>query len=224
MMQINNYRLARLVTAVSTLVIVSAASAKKVPQEDFSVTQSRAPETHSANGSIFQLGSYMALTSGARAARVGDLVSIILVENTRASKSNAAAIDRSGSGSFSPPSTGPLNIFQSSDVNMSGQQSFKGKGDAAQSNALIGEISVTIAAAYPNGTFLVRGEKFVTLNRGDERLQISGIIRSVDLNSNNEVESNRVANAHIRYVGKGEIANASRQGWLQRFFTAISPF
>ena len=65
---------------------------------------------------------------------------------------------------------------------------------------------------------------WLTLNRGDERVQISGIVRAIDISPDNRILSTRVANAHIRYVGKGEIARASRQGWLQRFFSIISPF
>jgi flagellar L-ring protein precursor FlgH len=71
---------------------------------------------------------------------------------------------------------------------------------------------------------LVRGEKFLTLNRGDERLQFSGIVRAADISMDNRIPSTRVADAHIRYTGKGDIARASRQGWLQRFFSIISPF
>src|SRR3546814_20127332 len=106
---------------------------------------------------------------------------------------------------------------------MGGGQQFKGKGEASQSNALSGEVSVTVAAVYPNGTMLVKGEKFLTLNRGDERVQISGIDRAIDISPDNRVLSTRVAKAHIRYVGKGELARASRQGWLQRFISIISP-
>ena len=107
---------------------------------------------------------------------------------------------------------------------MSGEQQFQGKGSAAQSNQLNGEISVTVAEVYPNGTMLVRGEKLLTLNRGDERVQISGIIRPMDIGPDNRIASTRVADANIRYVGKGEIARASHQGWLGRFFSRISPF
>ena len=83
---------------------------------------------------------------------------------------------------------------------------------------------MTIAEVYPNGTMLVKGEKLLTLNRGDERVQISGIVRAIDIGSDNRIASTRVADANIRYVGKGEIARASKQGWLQRFFSIISPF
>src|SRR3546814_17888136 len=91
---------------------------------------------------------------------------------------------------------------------MGGGQAFKGKGDASQSNALSGEVSVTIAEVYPNGTMLVEGEKLLTLNRGDERVQISGLVRAIDIGPDNRILSNRVAKDNIRYVGQGEIASA----------------
>ncbi|MDB5725723.1 MAG: flagellar basal body L-ring protein FlgH, partial [Novosphingobium sp.] len=167
---------------------------------------------------------YAPLTSGARASSVGDILTVVLVERTQATKSATQGTDRNGAIGLTPPATGPFALFAGSDVNMSGGQSFKGTGQAAQSNALTGEISVTIAAAYPNGTMLVRGEKTVTLNRGEEMIRLSGLVRSADIGADNRVLSTRVADARITYTGKGEIARASRQGWLQRFFSVVSPF
>jgi flagellar L-ring protein precursor FlgH len=107
---------------------------------------------------------------------------------------------------------------------MGGQSSFDGKGQAAQSNLLTGEVSVTVAAVYPNGTMLVRGEKQLRLNQGDEYIRLSGLVRQVDIGADNRIASTRVANAQITYTGKGDIARASHQGWLQHFFSIISPF
>jgi flagellar L-ring protein FlgH len=199
-------------------------SAKKEPREEFSAAVPPAPNSAPANGAIFQSAGYAPLTSGTRASQVGDIVTIILAERTNASKSNSAGTDRAGDIGLTPPTTGPLSAIAPSDLNMSGKQSFKGKGNAAQSNTLSGEVSVTIAALYSNGTMLVRGEKLLTLNRGDERVQVSGIIRAADISADNRVLSSRVADAHILYTGKGEVARASQQGWLQRFFSRISPF
>jgi flagellar L-ring protein precursor FlgH len=64
----------------------------------------------------------------------------------------------------------------------------------------------------------------VTLNRGDEFVQIKGIVRIADISADNRVPSTRVADARIAYTGKGDVARASRQGWLSRFFSVISPF
>lgn len=208
------------------LAVPAAAEAKKdkIAPDAFSVTlPDPVPPAPPANGSIFQ-GSYVALTSGARAGQVGDILTIQLVERTIGAKSNSAGTNRDGSFGLTPPTTGPLSLFNPSDVAMGGSSQFKGKGDAAQSNMLSGEVTVTVAAVYPNGTMLVKGEKLITLNRGDERVQIAGLVRAADVSADNRVLSTRVANAHIRYTGKGEIARASQQGWLQKFFSIISPF
>ena len=183
------------------------------------------PPAPPADGAIFHASyGYAPLTSGTRAAHVGDVVTILLVEKTQALKSNSASTDRSGSISVTPPPTGPLSFFKGTDVGVSAGGKFDGKGAAAQSNQLSGEISVTVAEVYPNGTMRVVGEKQLTLNRGDEQIRISGIVRMTDIEFDNRVLSTRVADARISYSGTGEIARASRQGWLGRFFSMLSPF
>jgi flagellar L-ring protein precursor FlgH len=115
-------------------------------------------------------------------------------------------------------------VFKPTDASVGGGSTFNGIGSATQSNALNGEVTVTVAQVLPNGNMLVRGEKLVTLNRGDEFVRISGIVRPADILPDNRVLSTRVADAKITYSGSGEIARASRAGWLNRFFTRISPF
>lgn len=179
----------------------------------------------STNGAIFQAtNGYASLTSGNRAAQIGDVLTVALVEQTQAAKSNSAATDKTGGFGLNPPATGPLSLFNPSDVTASGNLNFNGSGSAQQSNSLQGQISVTVAQVFPNGTMLVQGEKMMRLNRGDEFVQFSGIVRSIDIGPDNIIPSTRIANARINYTGSGEIAEASRQGWLQRFFSKISPF
>ena len=123
-----------------------------------------------------------------------------------------------------PPTTGPLNLFNSTDATFSGSRGFNGGGTTDQANSLSGEVSVTVAAVYPNGTMLVQGQKRVTLNRGDEFIRIRGLVRTADIGIDNRVLSTRVADAQISYTGKGDLARSSRQGWLSRFFSVVSPF
>lgn len=217
--------------AIAAVVLLSLPAgptlARKKPPVDYAPTYAPVPVAPAQpNGSIFQAASgYAPLTSGARAAMIGDILTITLVERTQASKSATADTSRNGSISLTPPTTGPLSkLIDPSDIGSSGTNSFAGKGASAQSNALSGEVTVTVAQVFPNGTMLVRGQKALTLNRGDEFIQISGIVRQADILPDNRVLSTRVADAKITYTGKGEIARASRQGWLQRFFTMISPF
>ncbi len=199
---------------------------REIERDFYAPTVVAQPPAPPANGSIFQASmGYTPLTSGARATSVGDIITIVLVERTQATKSNSADTSRNGNIGLTPPSTGILSkLFSASDVAMGGQNGFTGKGGATQSNTLSGEITVTIAAVYPNGTMLVKGENALTLNRGDEFIQVSGLVRQADISPDNRIASTRVADAKIIYTGKGEIARASRQGWLQRFFSMVSPF
>lgn len=188
-------------------------------------TPPMAPPPAPANGAIFQANAgYTPLTAGSRAGAVGDLITIRLVERTQGTVSNSTDTNHQGDVGLTPPSTGPLSVFNPGDISMGGDQSFKGKGASEQSNALSGEITVTVAEVYPNGTMLVRGEKQLRINRGNEFVRISGLVRQADITADNRVPSTRVADAHIDYIGRGEVARASTQGWLQRFFSRISPF
>ncbi|MDY0959444.1 MULTISPECIES: flagellar basal body L-ring protein FlgH [unclassified Sphingomonas] len=202
---------------------------RKKPVEDFTtVRPSTAPMASPAQptGSIFQASDgYAALYEGWRARRVGDPLTIVLVERTAASKSAGSKLGSKGDFGLTPPATGPLgSLIKPGDIGMSGTRNFDGSGAADQSNSLSGEISVTVAQVFPNGTMLVQGQKRVTLNRGDEFIQIKGLVRTADIGIDNRVPSTRVADAQIAYTGKGDVARASRQGWLSRFFQAVSPF
>ncbi len=183
------------------------------------------PAPPPANGAIFQAANgYGGLYEGARARAVGDPLTIVLVERTSASKSAGTKLDSGGGAGLTPPTTGALSLFSPTDATISGKRNFGGTGTADQSNALSGEISVTVAEVLPNGTMIVQGQKTVTLNRGDEYVQIRGVVRPADISADNRVLSTRVADAKIAYTGRGDVARASRQGWFSRFFQVISPF
>lgn len=178
----------------------------------------------SANGAIFQpTAGFTPLYNGNRASRVGDLVTVVLMERTQTSKSASSNTRRDGGFSLTPPSTGPLS-FDPNVLNSSGQSSFKGKGDASQTSVFRGDITVTIAEVRPNGTALVRGEKVMELSQGEEWVQLSGIVRLSDIDQDNRIPSHRIADARITYAGKGAVQRASREGWLSKFFNFVTPF
>ncbi|MEL6737699.1 MAG: flagellar basal body L-ring protein FlgH [Pseudomonadota bacterium] len=178
-----------------------------------------------ANGSIFDASDgYAGLVTGNRARKLGDMVTIVLFENTSTSKSTTGATDRSGEFALIPPAGDIFDFLDPADLNASGNGSFSGGGNAAQQSQLSGTVAVTIAALYPNGTAEVVGEKQMSLSQGDEWVQFAGRIRLVDIDVDNRLSSAQVANARIIYSGKGAVQQASRPGWLSRFFNAISPF
>lgn len=177
-----------------------------------------------ANGSIFSASAgYAPLYFGQRAHKVGDLVTVVLMERTTTSKSTDASTARNGSISITPPTAGPFE-FNPNILNSGGSSSFNGGGDASQTSTLRGDLTVTIAEVRPNGTALVRGEKVMQFSQGDEWVQLSGIIRLADIDQDNRIASPRIADAQITYAGKGAIQRASREGWLSRFFNLVTPF
>ena len=69
-----------------------------------------------------------------------------------------------------------------------------------------------------NGNLVIRGEKWITLNNGEEFVRITGLVRSQDIGPDNTIESLRVANARIQYSGTGSFADSQKVGWLNQFF------
>src|SRR5690606_7838640 len=104
------------------------------------------------------------------------------------------------------------------ETNIQHNRDFKGEAAADQSNTLQGSITVMVADIMPNGLLEVRGEKWLTLNRGEEFVRLRGYVRPEDVLADNSVPSTKVADVRITYSGTGELADASRQGWLSRFF------
>ena len=68
----------------------------------------------------------------------------------------------------------------------------------------------------------MQGEKWIQINQGNEYIRLRGVVRPVDILSDNTILSTQVADARISYSGTGPTADANRMGWLSRFF--VSPF
>ncbi|XOV81504.1 MAG: flagellar basal body L-ring protein FlgH [bacterium] len=180
-------------------------------------------------GSLFTDGANLALFDDRRAGFVGDVLTIILDEQTRSSKSAETSIRKESSNELLNPKvfgsvirgTGANDIFGSLDS----QTQFSGEGESDQSNSLSGTITAVVAKQLPNGLLLVQGEKWFQLNRGEEYVRVSGLVRPEDIGADNSVSSQRLADARIAYSGTGEIAQSNRAGWLTRFFVGtVNPF
>lgn len=181
------------------------------------------------NGSIFQAGRSVRLFEDNKAFRIGDLLSVTLSESTNASKSAATntakddEIDISASALLGRLPTHNGDPFFTNGLDA--ERGFSGSGDTAQSNSLNGEIAVMVTDILPNGTLVVRGEKIIGLNQGQEFIRISGLVRPQDVSAGNVVLSRKLANARIYYGGGGVIAEANTKGWLSRLFDSpLFPF
>lgn len=173
------------------------------------------------NGSLYVDSSPNNIYSDNKARRIGDIITVVLAENTSASKQAKAEYGKENDVSMQPFTALGRNVTiggNSLDLGLSSETEFKGDSKADQSNSLSGQISVHVTRILPNGNLVVRGEKWLTLNTGDEYVRVTGTIRPEDILSDNTVASNRVANARIQYSGTGSFADANKQGWLSQFF------
>jgi flagellar L-ring protein precursor FlgH len=214
-----------LVAMFVALMASGTVSAKTAPAAGFDAAMPAAPVSRPADGSIFNVSvGYAGLVEGRRARAVGDPLTIVLVEQISTSKSAASKTQRDGSFNIVPPTAGPLSFLNPNALKASGGSSFNGQGNASQTSTLGGEVSVTIAEVRSNGTALVKGEKRLLLSQGQEWVQFSGIVRLGDIDTDNRIKSSQVADARMTYAGNGSVSRASREGWLSKFFNAISPF
>jgi len=187
------------------------------------------PPTPRTEGAIYQSGQQMELFADLKARRVGDVLTIRLTESTAASKSAVTKTAKTtGVNNTGPTILGRtitaagVPIFTTT---LAGSDSFDGEGSSTQGNSFTGSLTVTVMEVQQNGNLVIQGDKTLKLNQGDEFVHVSGVIRRADIASDNTVTSDRVADAHISYSGKGVIDSSNRMGWLARFFnSAFAPY
>lgn len=181
-----------------------------------------------SSGSLYRQDQGLNLFTDNKAHRVGDIITIILSERTVSQKTSNVSVAKNSENSLNAgPVLGTIPTFKnmSLDTDIEHERDFSGESDADQSNKLEGNITVTVAEVLGNGNLLVRGEKWMTLNRGDEYIRISGMVRPDDVSPQNTVLSSRLADARISYSGTGELANSNQMGWLTQFFNSpLWPF
>lgn len=174
------------------------------------------------SGSLFRASYVNNIYSDSKARRVGDIISVVLSESTQAQKNAKTELKKENSATLEPlVGFGNKAInFKNNAIGFSLDQEtdFKGDSKANQGNSLSGNISVNVLRVLSNGNLMIRGEKWMTLNSGEEYIRLTGTIRAQDISSTNTIMSNKIANARIEYAGTGDFADVQKQGWLTQFF------
>lgn len=171
------------------------------------------------SGAIFQPARNYNLYGDTKALNIGDVLTVTLQESTRASKNAETSITKDQELSLAEPNIfGKNNIGLNASANL--ERDFSGSAEADQSNSLAGSITVTVIEVLPNGVLRIRGEKWLSLTNGDEYIRLTGMVRPQDIQPDNTVASNRIADARFAYGGTGDFDQANQMGWLARFFNS----
>jgi flagellar L-ring protein precursor FlgH len=209
------------------VIVLMTVSCTPVPSKtaDFAPVQSTSliPPVQNS-GAIYQAGYDMRLFEDNKARRVGDILTVTLEEITKSLKTADLSHEKVNDISFSLPSLYGIAMKAMTGHDLTTtvktDNKFAGTGAADQGNSLAGSISVTVIEVLPNGDLRVRGEKRITINQGDEYLRLSGIVRPIDIGTDNFVGSNKVADATFMYTGEGSTADASKVGWIPRIMNS----
>ena len=171
-----------------------------------------------------------------KARQVGDVVTVQIVESSSASKNASTKTSRDSSieaGVDSilglPSNLGVKNFLNSGQPlspNIKGglKSDFSGSGTTSRSGRITATISAEVVEVLPNNNLKIFGHREIKVNRENQIITISGIVRPQDIDESNSVKSTSLAEAQIKYFGDGDIADKQRPGWLARFFELVWPF
>lgn len=167
--------------------------------------------------SLYQEGAYRPLTADNKAFRIGDVVTVQVLENSSAS-TNADTTTRRKNGITADFSL-TRNPNVTAGVNVAGD--FDGGGRTQRASKLLAQLTVTVTAIQPNGDLQLAGEQVLFVNDEEQRVKLQGRARPQDISDGNIIVSTRLADAKITYVGEGDLSDRQRRSWWRSFMDWI---
>jgi len=243
-------RLGSLVLALATSGCVETSLREAREPMDYGALQSSVPK-RTSDGSIWQGGTQSGsfLFFDEKASSVGDLVTVVIIEQTEAEGDAKTETDANRSSNVglssqvgfqklvSAPLQGMLRMFgfddqgtgvdQGSQLNViqsSMQNEFTGEGMTSRSGSFTGIITCRVIGVLPNGILHIRGRRSVVVNHEAQYIALEGLVRREDLTIENSVLSNFVAEMRLSYDGMGVLDDKQRPGFMSRFLDWAYPF
>lgn len=170
-----------------------------------------------AYGQVMQ-NATTSLFSDYKASKVGDAVTVIVMEDNSATKdastntSRQSTISGSGSASYGTKS------LPSGGLQLGTDNEFKGSGSTSEKGSVRAVISAQVVKVDEYGNLEVRGSRLISINGQDQIIRISGIVRPSDIQSDNTVYSTQISDAKIIFEGSGSIDRSQSPGWLTKIF------
>ena len=177
------------------------------------------PFAFKAKGQDF--GKSTSLFTDIKAHKVGDIVTVLVYEQSQATQQVETKTEKTGKVSTSGgPGIGPLlRHIPAFGLDANQTNNFDGKGENLRHGTLRGKITVTVTAVKDNGDIVVQGSRVIGISGDRETMSLTGVIRPKDINPDNSIDSYLIADAEIHYTGKGNATNGSRPGFLSRLFS-----
>ncbi|HJT23787.1 MAG TPA: flagellar basal body L-ring protein FlgH [bacterium] len=159
-----------------------------------------------------------------RARRVGDVITVIIQEDTQASQA-ASSQQQKASGLAIGAGTGFLgagvygfNVLNNTtnQIGVGASSAHQGQGTSSRSTTITGQMTAKIVSVLPGGNYMIEGSRYVEVNEEKQTIEVTGEIRPDDITSDNTISSLRVANAKIKLTGTGPASESAKPGLLTR--------
>ena len=156
-----------------------------------------------------------------KAYKVGDIINVVILENTSAKNSATTKTnvkdDLSGKFTHTLAKLAPI-IGTNNQVNGQVSNQYAGDGSTVRGNAVQARIAAWVVEVLPNGNLSIKGHHRVNVNNEVQEITLTGTVRPVDIAGSNTVYSYQVANAELTVAGTGTVSDAGEPGWLTRLF------
>lgn len=170
--------------------------------------------------SLYDAPTYRPLTSDSSAHRVGDVLTVQVLENSTATTSSDTSSQRKNALEAALGSSAVnRGIPLSGSVGVGG--TFEGGGTTQRTNRILATLTVTVREVLPNGDLKVAGEQLLTVNRESHKVHVEGHVRPQDISSENVVVSTRLADAKLTYAGEGDLSERSRRAWWRKLLDLL---
>ncbi|MBF0430476.1 MAG: flagellar basal body L-ring protein FlgH [Fibrobacteria bacterium] len=160
------------------------------------------------------------LYSDQKAKVMEDIITVLIIEEASANNDTRTETDVDHRAHFNVSAgTGKLkNLVPNMGFGMDNQSDYDGRGRTSREGTVKAKVAARIVAVYDNGNLLIEGNKEVLVNNETEIIRVSGIIRPEDIQFDNTIFSYQIADAKIKYTGKGVLQDTQKPGIFVRFF------
>lgn len=156
---------------------------------------------------------WAAMASDRRASEVGDVITILIHQN---SESVNSAQSNSGRRTSIGGGLSAGAISESGEISLG--STHRGGGELRRTERMAAQLTVTVQAVLPNGDLIVGGTQWLQVNGNRTNIRVRGRVRPDDISSHNTVVSMRVADAMIDYDGRGFVNRSAKPGLISRIF------
>lgn len=166
--------------------------------------------------SFYSEATYTSLVSDKRAIRIGDSVTVLVVEASSAQSASDTSLDRNLGVSAG------LNLTNDSEAgDLALEMNRESAGGTNRKGAMRAQLSATVLKEDQIGRFYVEGKQTILVNGENQEITLKGWLRPQDIEANNVTLSTRLADAEITYVGIGDPGDTNEPGWIHWFFAKI---